>query len=257
MHNILLAELRRSWTILWRYPLQAVSGMLLTLMIFLGMLAGVRYVAGPTAQFGHRLDSVLVGYLLWNALVFAMGEIAAGLQGEARIGTLEQLYITSAGGTRIFLARAIAGQTVVLVLTVGILGILLLSTGTGLRFPPELFLPLITALATCYGLGFMLGSFALLFKRIGPLVQMAQFGLLALVMLPFETWHADAANPYYLLPLVPGAALLRDLMARGLALNPAIFGVAVANACFYLTLGVLVFQWAERQTKRRGLLGTY
>lgn len=257
MLDLFLAELKRSWTIVWRYPLQAASGLLLTLILFMTLLAGIRYVAGPMSQFGDRLDTMIVGYVLWNTLVFAMGEIASGVEGEGRIGTLEQLFLSPLSGTRIFLVRALAGQTVVLVLNLGILGILLLVTGTRLHFPAALLLPLATAVSACYGIGLSLGALALVYKRVAPIIQMSQFALIALIMVPFETWHAGSANPFFLLPLVPSAALLRDLMARGQALDPFVLAVAAANAAVFLSLGAVLFHVAERAVKRQGMLGSY
>lgn len=257
MFDLFLAELKRNWTIVWRYPLQAASGLILTLILFMTLLAGIRYVAGPAAQYGDRMDTMIVGYVLWNTLVFAMGEIASGLEGEGRIGTLEQLFLSPMTGTRIFLTRALAGQTVVLTFNVVILGILLLVTGTRLHFPAALFLPLATAVCACYGIGLTLGALALVYKRVAPIIQMTQFALIALIMVPFESWQPTSANPAFLLPLVPSAALLRDLMARGEALDPFVFAMAVGNAVLFLGIGALLFRVAERAAKRQGLLATY
>lgn len=255
MFDLFLAELMRSWRMLWRYPLQTVSGMVLTLILFVTLLSGVRYVAGPVGRFGDRLDTMVMGYVLWNTLAFAMGEISGGLQGEGRIGTLEQLFLSPLGGARVFLIRALASQTLVMVLNAAILGFLLLVTRTRLHFPPEIVFPLATALAGCYGLGLVLGSLALVFKQVGAISQMAQFALIGLVIVPFETW--DVAKLVYLLPIVPSSVLLRDLMVRGQAPDPLALMAALGNGTAYLSLGLLVFYWAERTTKRQGLLGTY
>jgi ABC-2 type transport system permease protein len=252
-----VAELRRNWTVLWRYPLQAVSGMVMTLILFLALLSGIRYVAGPAQAFGDRMDALVVGYVLWNTLVVAMGEIAGGLQSEGKIGTLEQLFLSPLRGTTVFLLRALAGQTVVLSVNALILGLLLLVTGVRLHFAAALVLPLLTALAACYGLGLALGSMALVFKRVEALVQMAQFALIGLVIVPFESWSAGPANPLFLLPLTPSAAAIRQLMARGEPLGVPLLLTALVNGAVYLALGALAFEWAERTTKRQGLLGTY
>jgi ABC-2 type transport system permease protein len=57
--------------------------------------------------------------------------------------------------------------------------------------------------------------------------------------------------------MTAGAGLLRDLMARGEALNLPQFGLALLNGIGYFTVGLLVFRFAERQAKRRGMLGGY
>ncbi|MEA5463127.1 hypothetical protein [Leptothoe sp. PORK10 BA2] len=50
---------------------------------------------------------------------------------------------------------------------------------------------------------------------------------------------------------------LRDLMARGEGLDITLLGIALANGAAYFALGLLVFGWAERQAKRKGILGGY
>src|ERR1700688_4451699 len=100
---LFMGELRRSWVLFRRYPLQAISGIGMTLFLFLGLVFGARYMAGPMARFGDRLGSLVVGYILWNVLIFAMGEIAMGLQGEAQIGTLEQLFLSPRSMVTVFL----------------------------------------------------------------------------------------------------------------------------------------------------------
>ena len=257
MLYLFVAELRRNWILLCRYPLQAISGMALMFCLFLGIFTGVSYAGGSEFPRDGHLGSVVVGYLLWNAVVFAMGEIAEGLQGEARIGTIEQLYLSTSSGVSIFLARAVASQTSTLLMTAGILGLLIAITDVRLRFPLELILPLVTAIAGAYGLGLIFGSMVMLFKKIGPLVQFAQFGVLALVMVPFERIRPELANPFYLLPLVPGAALMRNLMARGQAMDWTVLGIATINGGVYLCIGIFVFCWMERRTKSLGLLGSY
>jgi len=254
---LFIGELRRSWILFRRYPLQAISGMAMTLFLFLGLIFGARYMAGPMAYFGDRLESLIVGYILWNILIFAMGEIAMGLQGESQIGTLEQLFLSPRSMVTLFLVRAIANQLLILGVSMAALMIILLVTGVRLHFPPLLVLPLLSALAGVYGLGFALGSLVLVFKRIGPLLSFAQFGLALLIMPPFEAGRSHALKGLDLLPLVPSAGLLRDLMARSLPFDLSSFTIALANGVVYLALGVLIFHWAEKKAKQQGLLGSY
>jgi ABC-2 type transport system permease protein len=46
-------------------------------------------------------------------------------------------------------------------------------------------------------------------------------------------------------------------MARGEALNLAQFSLALLNGIGYFTVGLLIFRFAERSAKRRGMLGGY
>ncbi|MEM7065180.1 MAG: hypothetical protein AAF572_18725 [Cyanobacteria bacterium P01_B01_bin.77] len=46
-------------------------------------------------------------------------------------------------------------------------------------------------------------------------------------------------------------------MARREGLEVSLLGVALLNGAAYFTLGLAVFGWAERQAKRKGILGGY
>ncbi|NJK53855.1 MAG: hypothetical protein HC936_15560 [Leptolyngbyaceae cyanobacterium SU_3_3] len=47
------------------------------------------------------------------------------------------------------------------------------------------------------------------------------------------------------------------MMARQQPLNFTLLGFALLNGLFYFGLGLLLFRWAERETKRRGRLSGY
>jgi ABC-2 type transport system permease protein len=208
-------------------------------------------------QFGDRLDAIVVGYTLWSLVLFIMTDIAGGLQYEAQTGTLEQLFLSPFGAPMVFVMRAFASLVLRLAVILSILLIIMALTGSRLAFPPTLLLPLLTVLLGAYGLAFMMGSLALLLKRVQQLLGIFQFALLFLMATPTETWAGSLQVVRWLLPMTAGAGLLRDLMARGEALNLAQFSLALLNGIGYFTVGLLIFRLAEREAKRRGMLGGY
>jgi ABC-2 type transport system permease protein len=153
--------------------------------------------------------------------------------------------------------RAFASLVLRLAVILSILLIIMALTGSRLAFPPTLLLPLLTVLLGAYGLAFMMGSLALLLKRVQQLLGIFQFALLFLMATPTETWAGSLQVVRWLLPMTAGAGLLRDLMARGEALNLAQFSLALLNGIGYFTVGLLIFRFAERSAKRRGMLGGY
>lgn len=256
MFELFLAELRRGWIQFTRYSIDAISGVIITTTVFYGLFLSVRYVAGPI-QFGDRLDAIIISYVLWSLSLFIMGDIAGGLQSEAQTGTLEQLFLSPFGAPRVFVTRAIANLTLQLTLILSILLIIIALTGSRLSFPPILILPLATVLLSAYGLAFAMGSLALLLKRVQQLLGIFQFALLFLLTVPTETWSGSIQILGLLLPMAPGAGLLRDLMARGAGLDLLRFTLALLNGLIYFSLGLFLFRWAEREAKRGGKLGGY
>jgi ABC-2 type transport system permease protein len=257
MLELLLGELRRTWIQFIRYPAEVIGGIIIITSVFYGLFLSAQYMAGPALGFGDRLDAVVVGYVLWSLVLYVVNDIAIGLQVETQTGTLEQVFLSPFGAPQVFFARAVASLALRLTLIAGILLILMGITGSRLQFPPTLLLPLVTLLLAAYGLAFVMGACALIFKRVQQVLGVFQFALLFLIAAPTEEWSGTARWLAYGLPMLPSTGLLRDLMARGAGLDWAVWGVAIANGLIYFGLGISLFRWAEREAKRRGILGGY
>ena len=257
MFELFLAEFKRSWIQFIRYPTEAIGGIFITTAVFYGLFLSARYIAGPSLQFGNRLDAIIVGYVLWTLVVFIMSDIAGTIQIEAQTGTLEQIFLSPFSAPTVFLVRALANLMLQLMILLSILLLIITLTRSQLSFPPSLLLPLLTVLLGAYGLAFTMGSLALLLKRVQQLFGIFQFALLFLLTVPTETWTGPVRVLSLLLPMMPGAGLLRNLMARGQMLDPIAFAIALGNGAAYFTLGLFLFRWAERETKRQGRLGGY
>ncbi|HEY9639950.1 MAG TPA: ABC transporter permease [Coleofasciculaceae cyanobacterium] len=257
MFELFLAELKRSFIQLTRYSAEVIGGIVGTTIIFYGLFLSTRYVAGSSFQFGDRFDSIIIGYVLWTLMIFIQGSISGGLQDEARTGTLEQLFISPFGASKVFLARAIASLLINLIINLSILIIIITLTGSKLSFPLTLFPPLLAVVLGAYGLSFTMGSLALILKQVQQVLSIFQFGLLFLFTAPVENWTGALRVLGYCIPMAPGAGLLRAVMARGEELDWGIWAIAFLNGAVYFGIGMVLFQWAERQTKRSGKLGGY
>lgn len=255
--DLFLAEFKRGWIQFIRYPAEAIGGVFIITAVFYGLFLSAQYIAGPGLNFGSRLDSIIVGYILWTLVTFVFFDISGNIQNESQTGTLEQLFISPFSAPLVFLTRAIADLFSQALLLIVILLLLMTLTGRWLSFPPILVLPLLTVLMGAYGLSFMMGSLALLFKRIQQLIAIVQFTLLFLLTAPMEEWTGLGKAIGYCLPMGIGAGLLRNLMARQQGLDWQLLGLAVVNGAVYLAIGLSLFCWAERSTKRRGTLGGY
>lgn len=254
---LFLAELKRSWTQLIRYSSEVIGGIVGTTIIFYGLFLSARYIAGSSFQFGDRLDSIIIGYVLWALMLFILGDIAGGLQQEARTGTLEQLFLSPYSASTVFLMRALSSLILNLAINVGILLLIIMLTGSSLSFPPTLVPPLLTVLLGAYGISFAMGSLALTLKQVQQLLSVFQFALLFLFTVPVETWTGGLRVLGWFLPMAPGVALLRAVMARGEELAWGDWSIALLNGAVYFGLGIVLFRWAERSVKRQGKLGGY
>ncbi|MEL6350872.1 MAG: ABC transporter permease [Cyanobacteria bacterium J06627_28] len=257
MIDLLIGEFKRTWLQTLRYPSEVIGGVVILTTVFYGIFLSTQYMAGPSSTFGDRLDSVVVGYMIWTLVLYIVNDIATSLQLEANTGTLEQVFLSPFGAPRVFFARAIASLTLRFLLMLIVLGLIIAITGSRLSFPPMLLLPLSTLLLSAYGLAFLMGSFALVLKKVQQLLSLFQFLLFFLLATPTENWTGVARVVANILPILPSTGLLRDLMARGQGLDWDVWAIALINGLVYFTLGTLVFRWAEGKAKQQGTLGSY
>lgn len=257
MFNLFRAEFKRIWIEFIRYPLDQISSIIMITILFYGMFLSVHHIAGPNIQVGSRLDTIIVSYVLWTLVTFIIQGIAFGIQTEAQTGTLEQLFLSPFGTLRVFLVRALVNLSTSLVMILGILLLTMVLTERYLYFPPILIFPLITVLLAAYGLGLIMAALTLLYKRVQQFIGLVQFGLLFLLALPVETWSGQLHALKIMLPMVLGAGVLRDLMARNLSLDLRLICLAFINGIAYLIIGSLVFRWSERRAKHQGILNGY
>lgn len=258
MQHLFLAELKRTWIEFKRYPAEALATVFATTLIFYGLFLSAQFIAGRNiSASGDRLDTVVVGYVLWSLILSVTNDIAAGLQMEAQTGTLEQVMLSSFGIPVVFLIRAMTTLISRLALILGLLLIIILITGVHLSFSPMLWLPLVSLLTSAYGLAFFAGALALIFKRVQNLLGLLQFSFLFLLAVPSYTWIPPLQKLALVLPMTPSADGMRQLMVQNQNLAGWQIATVLLNGIFYFTLGWLTFQWAERQAKHRGILSSY
>ncbi|MBW4441028.1 MAG: ABC transporter permease [Plectolyngbya sp. WJT66-NPBG17] len=257
MFELFVAQLKWSWIQYKRYSHEIIGGVVALTVTFYGLFLSVGYIAGGSVRFGDRLDAVIVGYVLWSLVIFIMNGINATLQREAQVGTLEQLFISPFNVTKILLLRAVSDLILQSGLITLVLFIIMALTGRWLAFSPALILPLISVVLGAYGLAFAIGSLALIFKTVQQIAGILNFSLLFVLTIPTETWTGLQRYLGYLIPMTTGAGVMRDLMARQATLNWVSLGAAFLNGVVYFAIGLTLFRWSERETKRRGKLGGY
>ncbi|MFN3346305.1 MAG: ABC transporter permease [Candidatus Bipolaricaulaceae bacterium] len=239
-----------------RYPLNTLSSLFTLYLVFLLLFAGARYAQGfGISPFGEGLEALVVGYLMWIFALIAYSDLAWGIMREAQQGTLEQLYMCPFGFRFVSISAVLASFLVSFIFSGALLLLMMATTGKFLRLPLGTLVPLLfLTLAPIYGIGFLTAGLALVFKRVQAFFQILQFAFVPLLFLPGETWWSKA------LPLSLGSRLVREAMVEGkglFALAALDLLILLAQAAFYLGLGLAVFSLCERIAKDRGLLAHY
>ncbi len=256
MLTVFISELKRRWSLAKAYPAEEIVGTAMMAVFFYMLFLGAKFMAGPTAQFGDRLDAIIVGYVVWILIMHTYSGIASDLQSESSTGTLEQLMSSPFSLSKILLMRAMADVTVSIVLTSCVAALIMLLTGTRLYIAPSMAIPIGAIVLGSTGLGFAVGSLVFLFKQIRSLQMVFQFLLLFAVMTPIESWGGAMTWVGALIPLAPAAAALRSVtIGQHLDITMALVGIA--NGVVYLLLGMYAFRKGEARAKKRGMVGHY
>ncbi|GAB4212418.1 MAG: hypothetical protein OHK0012_06650 [Synechococcales cyanobacterium] len=252
--HVFWAEWKRTGSLMGRYPLDTVAGILMTSLLLYGLLWSGGYLEDPTVGSPQRLDDLLLGYGVWTVVVFILNDIALGLHLEAQSGTLEHLFLSPYAGIPLLLVRSVVSLGWRLGITTAVWVGVIRWSGLSLVLPWTGIPPCGALLLSVYGLAFSLGSLALVVKRVQQVVALAQLGLLLLVVTPVETWTGWAGTIGTYLPMTAALTLLREVIVRGESLDWGRWLGAMGIGVAYASLGLGLFQLAINQAKRTGSL---
>lgn len=250
------AWLRRNFIEVRRYYFDSLSGLVTIYAFFVVLFFGARLFGGSNPGFGETLSGMVVSYAMWAMTMFALGSLTFELTQEAQLGTLEQLSMSPFGLPTVLVARVFTNILVYFGMFLGLLVLLMATTGKWLNLSPVSTLPLLlVTLAGVVGVGFVLAGLTIVFKRVQQALQIYQAALIGLIVAP-----VDQVEALKYLPLTWGSALLRDVMVR----KASIFDLPVGDLAFlavnsavYFFAGIGVFKLFERAARERGLLGHY
>jgi ABC-2 type transport system permease protein len=240
--------------LLVRYPVNTASQYLSLVLIFLLVFLGGRAVAGPALT--ESLDGIIVGFFLFTLTMTSYSGITNDITSEAQWGTLERLYMSPHRFGVVIGLSTLANIALSFLWGAILLGIMMALTGRWLTVDPLTILPLVSlTLMSVLGIGFLFGGLAIVYKRIGNVFSLLQFGFIGLIAAPV----GDIAA-LRLLPVAHGSYLTRVAMEQDVRLweFPAWeLGLLVATATAYLTVGYLCFSRLTTVARKRGVMGHY
>jgi len=253
---LVAATMRQQLLTITRYQFELISGLITIYVLFALVFFGTRAFVAGTAAEGETLPAIIVGFFTWTAAITAYQEVSMELTQEATAGTLEQLAMSPFGLPVVLTVRFLTSIAVAALMWATLLLLMMATTGRWLHIDVVSIAPLLVlTLFGAFGLGMILGGLALIFKRVQSVLQIVQFGFVALIAIPLEV-----APWLKYLPLAWGDDLIEQVMVDGRALSSFPAGhllFLLAHAAVWYVLGIVVFRWFERIARDRALLGHY
>ncbi len=256
---LVVAELRRGTKGHLAYPVQAVSE--LAGVVFVAALAAYAPAGFPgdagLASGGLGAGARLAGFMMAFVALAGLQVVHRVVREESDVGTLEQLCLSPFGLPTIIAARCFAD-------TVRLAPLFLAAVGLAGPLPglaPRVISAAGAALlmnAGMLGMGFVIGSLTLVFKRTGFIANLAGIAMLPLALSPLEGLPAAVQRVASLVPFTHAVRLVRALMTEATARELLVgAGALCASGAMWLLVGAGVFLVAERFARARGLLGKY
>jgi ABC-2 type transport system permease protein len=241
-----------------RYPIESLTGIFISTLLFVGLFLGGRYVASPGSSFGDSAPALIVGYFAWLVVISGIGSLAGEIESDGKTGVLEAVFSSSHSPGALFLARGFAGCCLSVATSAAVCLLVAVLLGQRLSLSPGILLPMFTLLVTAVGLGMAAGGLALLVKRIGLMLAPLYLLFLPLMWVRFENFHGWSHGVAMALPSAPSSLLLRHAIEQpGISLPGAYLIAAFFSAAAYFIAGILVFKISARVARRTGVLGMH
>ncbi|MCH4058193.1 MAG: ABC transporter permease [Lactobacillaceae bacterium] len=258
MKSVFSAEIRRILLTYRRYPTETIAQILIAAGSFFAFIFGSQYIVGMPIL-GNHLSDLVVSYVLWMLILNTVGDNGFAIAEEAESGTLEQLYLSRYSPVKIFLVRSAVNIIFSLLFVLVVLILLLLLIDFQIKLSPAIILPVLLALLVAMGVGLLVASLAIVFKRVSQLLTIIQFGFLFLIVYPFAKQGIFGKILGSVLSMTPIYHWL-SLIVQGQSFwiqNGQLFLISMLNAIGWFAIGILVYRRASNRAQEQGTLGHY
>ncbi|WP_266170283.1 ABC transporter permease [Dyella subtropica] len=257
MLSLFLVESKRQWLTFKRYPVESIAGVVIFTIIFIGLFAGSKYLAGAGVQFGSRLDLVVAGYILWLVTTGLFAGPGALLLEDARLGIIEQLFVSPFNFAAFTAMRIFSGLVQHLMLIAILVVIISLITGSRLDYRWIEIVPFAGVILSTSGLGLAIAAYALLAKQVGAILSIGQFVLLSAVVTPVQNFGPWGPWLSAITPINPAAQLIQHQLANGYNASYGQLSIAIGNGVVYFLAGAYLLELASRRARRLASVGQF
>ncbi|MBN2309177.1 MAG: hypothetical protein JXR94_09415 [Candidatus Hydrogenedentes bacterium] len=260
------AELVRTFTIMRRYWFATLTGLIMgwgmLMVLIIGFMSGGGEMAERLA--GEKATSGALGLVIGMFAFGIVGLFTQGLQGMARTGELEQVYMSPHGLVTNFLARSFVSALSAIFTSSIMLMLVAASVKGRLHADP---LPTAAILFLTYvnliGFGFMTGGLVLVFKQTGQvavLIRLVLVGLAVVASEAVQDWPLVARGVAHALPITDAAICLKMVVVQGRGMGvfaTSYFFFLLVSCGIWTSLGLTCFKIMENWSRDKGTLGAY
>jgi len=248
---MIIEELRKSLTLIMRYPVSFLSVIVIMSLIFIGIYETAESLnTGPTT---NNVNQSISRFILWSTLIGGFSSISSNIANEAKSGTLEVIFQTERSYIYIYLVRAIISVAISISINFVVLYVLSSIYNETIDINTVFVVCISSTLISAVGLGFVFGGITLFFKEIGPLTNLTQFVLLPVML----GGVINQTSPLFF--MIPGYAatqlLFHDINGSWESISE--FSAMLTGSIVWLFIGLVCLQLSVSNAKVRGTISQY
>lgn len=257
MYKLFIAETRKVWRGSLRYPVEFFGSLILLFLLLNGFIFGYGLIKVSSFSLpGGESFSLLIGFVCYIIAIVCLTQTTENVETEAKTGTLEKIFMSTYGPTRIFLVRSVVGLLQTAVTLSVLIGIEVWLFPVGSVILLSTVVPLILYAACWIGVGLFFGGLALRFKRVR--VTLTPIYILLPIMLSVDVNAVAHDYPWigYGVPVFPSLIIIRNLVS-GVMPTTLVFLCAIGWALILIVGGVVFFGIQVRRVRATGSAHEY
>lgn len=242
-----------------RYKFNTLINIATFYFLFMAMLLGLKVLGNSLStspiKIGNSIDTFIVGYFLWTVMYMAYVNIAYAIINDASKGTLEQVAMSNLGLHSVVIVRAISDTIINFLICFAVLFLAMYTSGRWIDIKVlQVVVILFIGMFSMFGVGFIFGGLAIIFKQVNAILNLVQYFLIGLVMID------TSAITSIFVPFLPAINMvyklcLGELTLLSFPIERYVF--LILNSVLFFSIGLFVFKYCCNIAKKKGLLGQY
>lgn len=242
--RIIKSEFIKYWGEVRRYYPDQIVDVIICVLLFSAFFVGVN----------DSNELLYVGFFYWFFAQTVLNEASVTISFEKQVGTFEQLATKPTKLITILVSRTFIWLCASFVKLIIIMPILILLFKINLVFNLLVIPIFIVTIIGLLGLGIAIASFTLLYTKTASFQGIVSYLLLLFTgaVIPLENLPNIFTKISYFIPLSLGIEISKNIIAGNqVAKGDVIF--LLLNSFIYIVMGMLLFNYTKRISKKDGL----
>ncbi len=246
--NILIAEMKLQYWDKKKYPIRTIIQVLILAFLIVGFFKGSNIISGNSMK--NLQPSLLIGYVLFICCVPQIISFPGIISGLREIGVLEQIYLSPVKFSKILLSKILHKIISKIIFSIVLLYLIMFLSNSWYHIDLIKFIILlIISLISIFGLGMVMAGLELVYRKI---LQINFFIMIIYAYL--MTLTAYPINFLSFIPFIGGAYTINQTIVYNKKLPISWYIFITILSIIYFILGLIIFQFLEKKSKKKNRL---